>query len=266
MNPEEKIPAPAADAWTRFIKWLDNFWYHYKWHTLIVLFVVIVAGVGIYQVASKGTADVGVLYAGPRLLTLPEKKAIESAVRQLMQDYNGDGETVVEFTSLMFMSDEQIQAAKEQAEQSGGDYFVNRQFMQNELQKFDNLILAGDALICLLDPYLYQRVLDRDGFMPLSDIFDTPPEGAVDAYGIRLADTKFGQYFDGLQGLPEDTVLCIRRVPTFWKIPVLSFFIGNEKKTEQYHSHHVALFRAVVDFEFPDGYDPRAAGETAGDS
>ena len=27
----------------KFIKWLDNFWYHYKFHTLCTVFLIIVA-------------------------------------------------------------------------------------------------------------------------------------------------------------------------------------------------------------------------------
>ena len=215
MRSEEKIPAPPVDPGDKFFKWLDNFWYHYKWHTIIAVFAIIVVIVGISQVVSKGTADVGVIYGGPRLLSLAEQRAVESAVRQVMEDYNQDGKLVVEFVSLMLMSDEQIQAAYDEAEKRGEEYFANAQFMREELKKFDNLIMAGDSLLCLLDPFLYNRVLDSGGFIPLSEIFDELPESAVDEYGILLSDTEFGQYFDGVNTLPGDTILCIRTIPTF---------------------------------------------------
>ena len=83
MRSEEKIPAPPVDPGDKFFKWLDNFWYHYKWHTIIAVFAIIVVIVGISQVVSKGTADVGVIYGGPRLLSLAEQRAVDSAVRQV---------------------------------------------------------------------------------------------------------------------------------------------------------------------------------------
>lgn len=256
MNTEEKIPAPPIEPGDKFFKWLDNFWYHYKWHTLIAIFLIVVAAVGITQMTSRGTADVGVIYAGPRLLSLAEQRAVQSAVRQVMEDYNQDGKSVVEFVSLMLMSDEQIQAAYEKAAESGEDYFVNAQFMRDELKKFDNLIMAGDSLLCFLDPFLYKRVLDSGGFMPLTEIFDELPEGAIDECGILLSDTKFGQYFAGVNTLPADTVLCIRRIPTF-------SFIQGKKRAEAYHRDHIKLLRAIMAFEFPQGYTPGTTGEAS---
>ena len=122
-----------------------------------------------------------------------------------------------------------------------------------ELKKFDNLIMAGDSLLCLLDPFLYNRVLDSGGFIPLSEIFDELPESAVDEYGILLSDTEFGQYFDGVNTLPGDTILCIRTIPTF------SFIKG--KKGQKPITASCRLLRAIVAFEFPEGYVPDTPGK-----
>ena len=49
-------------------KWLENYWYHYKWATIIVLFFVTVFAIGIYQMASKSDYDTQIVYAGPVIL------------------------------------------------------------------------------------------------------------------------------------------------------------------------------------------------------
>ena len=43
---------------------VENYWYHYKWHTLIALFIVITLSVCILQLCQKNSYDVYVLYAG----------------------------------------------------------------------------------------------------------------------------------------------------------------------------------------------------------
>ncbi|MBR5314827.1 MAG: hypothetical protein IKU45_05400, partial [Clostridia bacterium] len=47
------------------LKWLDNFWYHYKWHVIIGLFVIVFLVVAIGQMIDKDKVDAYVMYAGP---------------------------------------------------------------------------------------------------------------------------------------------------------------------------------------------------------
>jgi len=45
----EKIEAGEIVVENRFLRWLDNFWYHYKWHTIIISFFVIMALFGVLR-------------------------------------------------------------------------------------------------------------------------------------------------------------------------------------------------------------------------
>ena len=47
-----------------FFAWLDNFWYHYKWHSLIALFLVFAITVCTLQMCDKESYDIHILYAG----------------------------------------------------------------------------------------------------------------------------------------------------------------------------------------------------------
>ena len=38
----EKMQGGELRVENRFTRWLDNYWYHYKWHTVIGVFVLIV--------------------------------------------------------------------------------------------------------------------------------------------------------------------------------------------------------------------------------
>ncbi len=56
---EEKLEPGTLTTNSRVLKWLDNFWYHYKWHTIITLFVAVVVIVGVVVAlgAGGGTAE-----------------------------------------------------------------------------------------------------------------------------------------------------------------------------------------------------------------
>ena len=81
--------------------------------------------------------------------------------------------------------------------------------------------------------------------MPLAEIFEDVPDAAYDDCAIVLARTDFGQYFNGVNDLPEDTLICVRRLSTMAK------FKG-ESKTRKAHEANVELFRQVVAFEAPE--------------
>ena len=103
-------------------------------------------------------------------------------------------------------------------------------------------VVAGNSVIYMLDPLLYESVKDAGGLLPLAEVLDEIPQAAIDEYGIRLGDTALSESITGLQRLPEETVLCIRKVST------MSVFKG-QKKSEEAHARHVELFRQIAAFE-----------------
>ena len=86
---------------------LDNFWYHYKWHTIITLFVVIVITVCAVQCAGNTDYDIQVLYAGNHHFArtasdggFSDYLETVSSFSDLADDYNEDGEVNVSFLDL----------------------------------------------------------------------------------------------------------------------------------------------------------------------
>lgn len=240
QEPETEIPVKKGN-------FLENFWYHHKWKTIAVVFVAVVLFVCVAQMNARETPDVYVLYAGPYGFAQNEVFQIRDAIRQVMDDYNGDGERGIAMTDFFYLNADQIQAAQEEAAADGATFYMDVVENSRTLERFELEIFSGESVVCMLDPGLYEQVKGAGGLMPLAEIFDTIPETALDEYGIRLADTEFARYFTSMQVLPEDSVLCIRRVST------MAAFKG-QKKTEQMHTYHVSLFRSIVNFTFPEGY------------
>jgi len=228
----------------QILKWIENFWYHHKLAAVIIVFAVVFLIIATVQTVSKDNADINILYAGPFWLSSAEIRGIESAFIQTMsEDYNGDGKNLVVIKDIILLSDVQIEERIENAKAEGvTDLYINR----NENLKLRNSltteIMGGESIICLLDPAWYEYVNAENGFMPLVEILGYKPANAIDDYGIYLKDTEFGQFFTAFQALPEDTILCMRRMT------VLSMFKGTKKEEERYN-WHVRMFADILNFK-----------------
>ena len=81
------------------------------------------------------------------------------------------------------------------------------------MNSFDEFSKSGASFILLLDPSVYQRLLDQSGeserLVELSAVYGSTPEGALDKYSVRLGDTKIYQSVPELRTLPADTVVCL---------------------------------------------------------
>ena len=77
---------------------LENFWYHYKWHTIVGIFIVIVAAILITQLFTKTEYDVNIIYAGEKAIAttslsgdgVTELSTITRALEMAGEDYNND--------------------------------------------------------------------------------------------------------------------------------------------------------------------------------
>jgi len=221
---------------SKIAAWFDNFWYHYKAPTIIIAALVMIVGICTVQMMTKESYDYCVIYGGPQVLAVQDIAYIERAFQEIADDYNNDGEVHVALNDVVLLSDEEILTAKER-----GAVF-NAQFIQKTRTEFYQQIIAGDAVICLLSPTFYEEIHASGGFMKLSDLFDEIPDSAYDDCGIILSKTDFGKSFNGIDDLPEDTVMAIRCLST------LSGLKG-AKKTEAWQRSYENLFRAIVNYK-----------------
>ncbi len=236
---DKKLSGDGEPKFSDIGKWFENFWYHYKFHTIVGIVALITLTICITQIATRDEHDYQILYAGPQVIALQDRAYMEDAVEEIVDDYNGDGKIVISFDDIVMLSPEEQQAAADD-----GAVF-NGEFNMNSMTEYYQQIVGGDAVICILSPYMYGIVREGDGFLPLSEVLGVIPESAYDDYGVLLLKTEFGQYFNGMNDLPEDTILCVRRLSTMAK------FKG-EEKTRKAHEASLELFRKMVSFTAPD--------------
>lgn len=210
MEHQDSTPEIQSPA----LKWLDNFWYHYKWHTLIALFLAVAIVICSVQACNKRSYDVYIMYAGVHDVertasgSMSEFETLVENFKRITDDHDGDGACSPSFLPLFLPSNEEIE------EINGRDdrFEVNTNVVADNAEIFRQNIVLSDYYICLLSRSVYEtyRVIsDVEIFVPLADYVG---DAAVTYYApdaVLLSSTAFGA-LPALSDFPEDTVVCLR--------------------------------------------------------
>ena len=209
-NNSEQIMRPRGAR-----DWIENFWYHYKWHSLIALFLVFTLTICSLQMCSKQSYDVYIMYAGEADIRrtsddgdISPYHTVVKSLRTKCDDYNGDGSVNVEFMNLFVPTTEQI---SEYEKIMGVE--VNYALVNDNLSTMNDTMSYSEYYICFMSE---SRFLDFDSrnngamFTPIKQ-FANPDKSYEYASerGIYLSSTDFYS-LPGIKDLPEDTVVCLR--------------------------------------------------------
>lgn len=192
-----------------FVKWIENFWYHYKWPFLAAVLGVIVLVVCLVQCAGNGKGDdVSVLYAGGYTMTVEDARDITATLEQFTADRNGDDKITVGLGNYPVYTNAEIETYTPQ--QQGH----LKQMSYDNRQNFDQEIYAGEASLCFLSPSLFEDLCEAGALIPVSEYVGLPETAVTEAYGgaaygVRLSSLALAGY-PGFSKLPADTILCLR--------------------------------------------------------
>ncbi len=209
---EDMIHGVEAVAPRTFAEKLKNFWYHYKWPTIIG-FVLLIAILG----ASMSTCvredyDISVMVAGPLEVGGQTARDIAVSIEEYASDYDENGETNVAVNLLYIANYEDLRDSDNPV--SGNLAAMSKQ----NRDTFQMEIMTGTYLICILSEELWREVDEADGLLPVTDYFpegsgsyrDATLYGDTEKTGIRLSDTPLYSLL-GVRSLPGDMIVCIRR-------------------------------------------------------
>lgn len=234
MN-NEKIPAGEIKSNSAFLRWLDNYWYHNKTKTIIILFVIFVGVILIVQMCSTEGEDITLLYSGPVLMTGAEREEVRALISGLLpKDYDGDGQKRAEIVAYQVMSASQLK------ELEGGTGAVGPEYFTKEYQNYTNILYTGECSVLFLDPWLCEGLAESDRLQKLTDILGASPDGAYNEYGVRLGDTALYRHYKSLQILPADTVICLHKPYVFGK-----------SSDEDSYNQAIDVFKAIINFVPP---------------
>ena len=221
-----------------FKKWLDNYWYHYKWPTLIALVFIFTFSIGIGQIAvEKNNYDVYALYAGPEYLHKEPHDMIVEEFTAVAEKVSGVSDTEeeksVNLQMLIYLNDDQITAQKQAVEATGEMFTFDILENNNVFETFMKQLVSGENVIMFLDPYLYKTAEENGALYKVKEIIGRNVPGMTDSgMGVRLKDSGLLEKYPSLSNLPEDTILCLRQVTHAMKL------IG---KSESKDSHKFQL-------------------------
>ena len=250
LNQEENDKLEAGDitAASPALRWLDNFWYHYKWTVIVVAFFVSVAVVCIVQFINRPSYDTSMVLGSPYRMNNQERTDFEALLARVCpEDFNGDGEKMVNLVVYQVFSEEEYESESEayaaitNAEGETDAFYINRQFNTDEYKNFSQYTMTGETSVYILSPYMYASLMESNRLKPLSELYTdgTLPEGAMeDGFGIALKDTDFYKYNPAVQVIPDTAILCLHR-PT----------LAGRSKNESLYAEDVAFFMAIADFE-----------------
>ena len=178
-------------------------------------------------------------YWGERLVLFCEMQGLNtcwvagSYKRSAVKGMVRDGEKLADLCQLHIYSDSQMEA---RIAEKGRDS-VNSQANQDELKTFDNLILAGEYSVVILEPWLYRRVASGGGFRKLSDVLGSKPASAYDDCAVRFKETAlYNANPELFAGYTDDTLICLRTES--------QIFAG--KRTAKTYAEYEKLFADLV--------------------
>lgn len=220
---------------------VENFWYHYKWHTIaaiVALFVIIISTV---QMCSKESYDTYILYAGTYEIKrtssdgdVSEYQKVRSAFKNVCEDFDNDKNVNPALLNLYVLNSEE---AKEILNGQEG-YEINESLIREDTETLKQNILYGEYFVCLLSERLFLEYEEAYGGALFAPIEPYTHQGESYRYaserGIYLNSTDFGALPE-MAGFPEDTVICIRALSD------VSTHFSEKENTKQFERAEVVL-------------------------
>jgi len=216
-------------------KRIENFWYHYKWHTLIIAFFVIVFTVCTVQMCTKEEFDITFVYAGSESLDARERENIINVFEYLTEE---EGYSIG-LTSYNVLSENEIKDMAAETDEDGEPVFVNRSFYNEEYQVYSKYLMTGESSVMLLSPFLYEELASADRLRSVDELTDSFDSAAlVGDFCIELGKTDLYAKYEALQALPEDTVICLMKP-----------YVAGKSSKEKHYVKEENLFLAIVEYK-----------------
>ena len=251
-TPTEVVEAPKKS----FSKWLDNYWYHYKWHTIAVVFVLIVVTVCVVQMSNRTSFDAVITYAGSKNVSQKSENGataeiitMQTSLKDVLYDVDENGEVSVNLEPLFWLSAAEISALeaelaekRENGEQVTDE--INYDLLSSNYNTVDNLMLSSDCFLWLMSDDLYEYINKKSDVGRFVDLAGIPADGSdVEFYGedtcaIYLKSTEFYK-MPGICDLPEDTLIVVRKLG-----------IGANKSTKRAYEAALEIAENIINYEY----------------
>lgn len=184
---EEERQKELSRPKSRFAAWVENYWYHYRTATFVLLFVAVVGAI-IIQDVLEPKPDVKVAFVASAFYPYEMQDILKASLEKYAPDINVDGKIVVLLDHIPFNPNSEAAGTEE-------DYTY--------ALKLAAIIASGDEQIFILDQpnleYLSKMVDENspDIFLDLNDI-PGAEDNALSVMSTKLADDLEAKYYENL--------------------------------------------------------------------
>ena len=199
---EEKYKGQEVQIQSKFLKWLDNYWYHYKWHTILIGFFAMVLIVCFVQCSSVEDHDVVVCFSGNAIFNEEEYAGLKKALGDACPfDANDDGNKNAAFKTVSVFDAKQLEEQFTYYNEETGEWKLDKDgmclYVPTNLENDRNIstyVMTGDCAIWFVSPYVYDHYF--------KDLITE---------STKLSDTSFYKDNDVVQLMPEETLVVLLR-------------------------------------------------------
>lgn len=247
----QEVEAPKQS----FSKWLDNYWYHYKWHTIAVVFVIIVAIVCTVQLVNRNEYDAVIAYAGSKDVSkkaengdVAEIVTMQLSLKDIVGDVDENGEVSVSLETFFWLSASEIKALEaelaEKRKNGETPQEINYDLLTRNRDTVNNLMLSSEYFLWFMSDDLYEYIKaasDESRFIDLTAMPDgdsTAEFYGEDTCAVYLKSTEFYK-MPGICDLPEDTLIVVRRLG-----------IGANKSTKRAYETALDMAKEIINYEY----------------
>lgn len=211
-----------------FGKKIVNFFYHYKWHVIVIAFFVSLTFFLAYTTITKEKGDIRILaFAENRITTSSlyfKTEDISIAFEQYASDYDGNGYIHAEVFYMDMNPD-----------QDSNYYIANQTKLYSEISTGTAQIYMGDReqLLAVLGD---QK--ESSGYVDLSALYPDCPS-IVDNYYYHVKGSQFAEMAMYMESCPEDLYIAVRSLE-------FSSFASQGKNIEEYHARAMEVMDHII--------------------
>ncbi len=209
--------------------WFENYWYHYKWVTIIVISSIIALIVCLVQCTKKEDYTMYALYAGHVYIGGEQSKQLTEAIG----NYTDSDNKNISVNSFVYVSKEK----KEEYEQ--GDAYYNAGMNMQQREDFFEFLYAANFNMLILDSELYSQIKHDEILKPISEISETAASKSEDGFCIKLTDTSLPTKYSIFEKMGKNTVLCFRK-------KILIQDLASKNNTEKYQ-YQLSVFKKMIE-------------------
>lgn len=194
---EEKHDAHEVAEQSKFLRWLDNFWFHYKWQTIAVLLVVILLAVTLPQCGKSRGEGITVTFAGGYAMSNEEQTGLKNVLLTV------DDAARITLGQYSIFTEEEIVANNTHKDPKTGEEKVDltgknldRGNNQDRIRTLQNYLMTGDCGIWIVSPYVFENWFDGK-IQVVSD--------------LRLGDLPIYAEYGGMRFLSADCRVILTR-------------------------------------------------------